>query len=61
MPRRVLSTVKIERCVGWRPSTSLDVTIDLIAQYFRLDLRVIRRPNRSVEIPEVTQTRTARR
>ncbi len=35
MPRRVPSTAKIERCVGWQPSTSLDTTIDLIAEYFR--------------------------
>ena len=35
MPRRVPSTEKIERCVGWHPSTSLDTTIDLIAEYFR--------------------------
>jgi UDP-glucose 4-epimerase len=35
MPRRVPSTTKIERCVGWQPSTSLDTTIDLIAEYFR--------------------------
>jgi UDP-glucose 4-epimerase len=35
MPRRVPSTVKIERYVGWQPSTSLDTTIDLIAEYFR--------------------------
>jgi UDP-glucose 4-epimerase len=35
MPRRVPSSVKIEQCVGWRPTTSLDTTIDLIASYFR--------------------------
>jgi len=35
MPRRVPSTNKIERYVGWQPSTSLDTTIDLIAEYFR--------------------------
>jgi UDP-glucose 4-epimerase len=35
MPRRVPSTAKIERYVGWQPSTSLDNTIDLIAEYFR--------------------------
>jgi UDP-glucose 4-epimerase len=35
MPRRVPSTAKIERYVGWQPSTSLDATIDLIAEYFR--------------------------
>jgi UDP-glucose 4-epimerase len=35
MPRRVPSTDKIERYVGWHPSTSLDTTIDLIAEYFR--------------------------
>jgi hypothetical protein len=35
MPRRVPSTAKIERYVGWQPSTSLDTTIDLIAEYFR--------------------------
>jgi len=35
MPRRVPSTDKIEHCVGWHPTTSLDTTIDLIAEYFR--------------------------
>ncbi|MBS1801652.1 MAG: GDP-mannose 4,6-dehydratase [Acidobacteria bacterium] len=35
MPRRIPSTAKIERCIGWRPSTSLDSTIDLIAEHFR--------------------------
>jgi UDP-glucose 4-epimerase len=35
MPRRIPSTDKIERCIGWHPSTSLDTTIDLIAEYFR--------------------------
>jgi UDP-glucose 4-epimerase len=35
MPRRVPSTAKVERYVGWQPSTSLDSTIDLIAEYFR--------------------------
>lgn len=35
MPRRVPSTAKIEQCIGWRPTTSLDTTIDLIATYFR--------------------------
>ena len=35
MPRRVPSTAKIARYVGWQPSTSLDNTIDLIAEYFR--------------------------
>ena len=35
MPRRVPSTDKIERCVGWRATTSLDTMIDLIAEYFR--------------------------
>ena len=35
MPRRVPSTAKIERYVGWQPSTSLDTTIDLIAEYFQ--------------------------
>lgn len=35
MPRRVPSTVKIERYIGWHPSASLDTTIDLIAEYFR--------------------------
>jgi UDP-glucose 4-epimerase len=35
MPRRVPSTAKVERYVGWQPSTSLDTTIDLIAEYFR--------------------------
>jgi len=35
MLRRVPSTAKIERFVGWRPSTSLNVTIDLIVEYLR--------------------------
>jgi UDP-glucose 4-epimerase len=35
MPRRVPSIAKIERCIGWRPSTTLDTTIDLIAQHFQ--------------------------
>jgi UDP-glucose 4-epimerase len=35
MQRRVPSTAKIEHCVGWRPSTSLNTMIDLIAEYFR--------------------------
>jgi UDP-glucose 4-epimerase len=35
MPRRVPSTAKIERMVGWRSSVSLDTTIDLIAEYFQ--------------------------
>jgi UDP-glucose 4-epimerase len=35
MPQRIPSTVKIQRCIGWRPLTSLDTTIDLIADYFR--------------------------
>jgi len=35
MPRRVPSTDKIERCVGWHATTSLDTMIDLIAEYFR--------------------------
>jgi len=35
MPRRVPSTAKIEQLVGWRPSTSLDATIDLVARYFQ--------------------------
>lgn len=35
MPRRVPSTAKIERHVGWQPTTSLNTTIDLIAEYFR--------------------------
>lgn len=35
MPRRVPSTDKIEHCVLWHPTTSLDTTIDLIAEYFR--------------------------
>lgn len=35
MQRRVPSITKIEKYVGWRPSTSLDVTIDSIAAYLR--------------------------
>lgn len=35
MPRRIPSTAKIERHVGWQRSTSLDTTIDLIAEYFK--------------------------
>ncbi|MCU1294340.1 MAG: nucleoside-diphosphate-sugar epimerase, partial [Bryobacterales bacterium] len=35
MPRRVPSTAKIDQYVGWKPSTSLDTTIDLIAEYFQ--------------------------
>jgi UDP-glucose 4-epimerase len=35
MPRRVPSTAKIERMVGWHTSVSLDTTIDLIAEYFQ--------------------------
>ncbi len=33
--RRVPSSIKIEQCIGWRPTTSLDATIDLIAGYVR--------------------------
>ena len=35
MARRVPATDKIERLVAWRAVTSLDTTIDLIAEYFR--------------------------
>jgi nucleoside-diphosphate-sugar epimerase len=35
MQRRVPSITKIEKYVGWRPSTSLDATIDSIAAYLR--------------------------
>jgi UDP-glucose 4-epimerase len=35
MLRRVPSIAKIEKYTGWRPSTSLDTTIDLVSQYFR--------------------------
>lgn len=35
MLRRVPDITKIEKYVGWRPSTSLDVTIDLVSQYFK--------------------------
>jgi UDP-glucose 4-epimerase len=35
MPRRVPSTAKIQKYVGWRSSISLEVAIDRIAQYFR--------------------------
>lgn len=35
MLRRVPSITKIEKCIGWRPSTSLDETIDLVSEYFR--------------------------
>ena len=34
MMRRVPSVEKIFKCIGWRPSTPLDLTIDSIAQYF---------------------------
>ena len=34
MPRRVPSTDKIERCVGWHTSTSLNTMIDQIAEHF---------------------------
>ncbi len=34
MMRRVPSTAKIEKYIGWRPTTSLDVTIDRIASHF---------------------------
>ena len=35
MQRRVPPTAKIEHCVGWRPATSLNMTINLIAEFFR--------------------------
>jgi len=35
MLRRVPSTAKIEKYIGWRPTTPLDVTIDLIAGSMR--------------------------
>lgn len=35
MARRIPATDKIERLVGWRSVTSLDMAIELIAQYFR--------------------------
>ena len=35
MSRRVPSTAKIEHLTGWRATTSLDKTIDLIACHFR--------------------------
>ena len=34
MLRRVPSIAKIEKYIGWRPITSLDVSIELIARYF---------------------------
>jgi UDP-glucose 4-epimerase len=34
MLRRVPSIEKINKCIGWRASTTLDATIDSIAQYF---------------------------
>jgi UDP-glucose 4-epimerase len=50
MPRRVPSTDKIEKYCGWRPSTSLDTTIDLIAEYFRQHRRV----DRVIESPDTS-------
>ncbi|MGH9512768.1 MAG: NAD-dependent epimerase/dehydratase family protein [Terriglobales bacterium] len=35
MLRRVPSTAKICKHIGWKPSTSLDTTIDLIARHFQ--------------------------
>ena len=35
MLRRVPCTDKISQCIGWRPSITLETTIDQIAQYFR--------------------------
>jgi UDP-glucose 4-epimerase len=35
MLRRVPSITKIQKYVGWSPSTSLDVTLDLVSKYFR--------------------------
>ena len=35
MQRRVPSIDKIYKSIGWRPTTSLDATIDMIAQHFR--------------------------
>jgi UDP-glucose 4-epimerase len=34
MQRRVPSVEKISKCIGWRATTPLDVTIDSIASYF---------------------------
>lgn len=34
MQRRVPSVEKISKCIGWRATTPLDVTIDSIARYF---------------------------
>jgi UDP-glucose 4-epimerase len=34
MQRRVPSVEKIRKCIGWRATTPLDVTIDSIASYF---------------------------
>jgi UDP-glucose 4-epimerase len=33
--RRVPSTKKIQQCIGWKPSTSLDATIRMIARHFQ--------------------------
>ncbi|MGB0017044.1 MAG: NAD-dependent epimerase/dehydratase family protein [Candidatus Sulfotelmatobacter sp.] len=35
MLRRIPSTEKIYKCIGWRPVTPLSTTIDLVIQYFR--------------------------
>lgn len=35
MPRRVPSLKKIEKLIGWRPSTSLDTSIDMVARNMR--------------------------
>jgi UDP-glucose 4-epimerase len=35
MPRRVPSIEKISTCIGWRPTTSLGTSIELIARYFQ--------------------------
>jgi len=52
MARRVPATDKIERLVGWRSVTSLDATIDLIAEYFRQEQKPL--PLRRVpELPSL--------
>lgn len=35
MPRRFPSIEKVEKCIGWRPQTSLDESIERIAAYFQ--------------------------
>lgn len=43
MARRVPSTAKIERFAGWKPTTSLETTIDLVAEQFSLKSRPLKK------------------